>query len=62
MVKVARERLKRGEGERETSKGEEEEGCIGHAARGERREGFDSHRGVSSLVIIHLSNRSAITI
>lgn len=24
--------------------------------------GFDSHRGVSLLVIIHLSNRSAITI
>lgn len=32
--------------------------------KGEGREegGFDSHRGVSLLVIIHLSNRSAITI
>lgn len=32
---------------------------VGHAVG---RGGFDSHRGVSLLVIIHLSNRSAITI
>lgn len=62
MVKRRAREIERGMGRERGEKGNKRrDGCIGHATK-VGGGGFDSHRGVSLLVIIHLSNRSVITI